>query len=112
MRKSFITFLKFNTILFIISVLTLQNLQAQFEQKFTLHGGIGLIAPIGAADYYSEVEDETIPYIMSNFGLGVSAIGGIRYNFNRMFSVGESIRFLDCWNWYYEYYDPDDDEYY
>lgn len=103
-----------SAIILTISLIFSISSSAQFEQKFSLDVGLGMILPVGPADYlYTEDGvEETIPYIMSNFGLGFSFMGGVRYNFNRTFSVGATIRILDCWNWYYEAYDEAEDEYY
>ncbi|MBN1188062.1 MAG: hypothetical protein JXB49_37655 [Bacteroidales bacterium] len=97
-----------------ISILHTSAIQAQFEQKFSIDLGLGMIMPLGPEDftYVYDGEEYTDPWIMSNFGIGFSFLGSLRYNFSRRFSLGASMRILESWNWYYEYYDQDDQEYY
>jgi hypothetical protein len=91
--------MKKSALFVMLLALSLMHGFAQFEQKITINGALGLAVPVGQ-EYYEVFGMET-PALFSNFGLGTSIIGGIQYNHSRRISIAGNLGYKSHWGWYY-----------
>jgi len=86
------------------------KLDAQFEQKLSLNLSAGYFTTLGWEDYEPSLtigQEIYEPYLIANFGSGVSISAGIQYNFSRHLSVEFFAGFQFSGRWYYDYSEDD-----